>query len=252
MTRKVSCVVPARLASNRFPSKMLFPMLGTPIVIHTLRRAREAGCFDEILCLTDSPVIRDAVAEAGFRAELTGPAANGTERIGKYHDYIANDLVVNLQGDEPVFSPQALRLLYRALTLEPESVHILVHDHPATPEELANPNRCKAGMDADGKVLDFYRRDPHVPGGLPLAESRVQMGSYGYAKEFLKRYANGAPSGPEVTESHELLRDMALAPIRAHACPFPSQSVDVLEDAELALAILVRAVPSESPAPAAP
>jgi 3-deoxy-manno-octulosonate cytidylyltransferase (CMP-KDO synthetase) len=246
MTRKVSCVVPARLASNRFPGKMLHLLLGTPIVVHTLRRAQEAGCFDEILCLTDSHAIRDAVVEAGFRAELTGPAANGTERIGKYHDYIAHDLIVNLQGDEPVFSPQALRILYRALTLEPESVHILVHDHPATQAELENANRCKAGLSADGRVLDFYRRDPHAS-AAGFAESRVQMGSYGYPKAFVRQYANAAPSASEISESHELLRDPAMAPVRAHLCPFPSQSVDVAEDLETALTMLVRAFPASVP-----
>ncbi len=240
MTRKVSCAVPARLASNRFPGKMLHPLLGIPIVVHTLRRAQEAGCFDEILCLTDSHAIRDAVVDAGFRAELTGPAANGSERIGKYHDYIANDLIVNLQGDEPVFPSQALRLICRALVLDPESVHVLVHDHPASQAELDNPHRCKTGLDADGRVLDFYRGKPHVAAGL-LAESRLQMGSYGYSKTYVRKYAQGAQSGLELSESHELLRDFAAAPIRAHACPFLGQAVDVPEDAAAALALLQRA-----------
>lgn len=239
MTRKVSCVVPARLASNRFPGKMLHPLLGTPIVVHTLRRAQEAGCFDEILCLTDAKDIRDAVADAGFRVELTGPAANGTERIGKYHDYIANDLIINLQGDEPAFSPQALRLLFRALTLEPETVHILVHEYAVSLEDLANPNRCKAALTADGHVVDFYRRAPRNPG----VESRLQMGSYAYNKAYLRQYAEGAASSLELSESHELLRDLAAAPIRAHACPFPSQAVDVPQDADKALALLRRGFP---------
>jgi 3-deoxy-manno-octulosonate cytidylyltransferase (CMP-KDO synthetase) len=237
MTRKVSCVVPARLASNRFPGKMLYPLQGTPIVVHTLHRAQEAGCFDEILCLTDSKDIRDAVVDAGFRAELTGPAANGTERIGKYHDFVSHDLIVNLQGDEPVFSPQALLLMHRALTLDPESVHVLVHDHPASREELENPNRCKVALDEDGRVLDIYRAEPHVPLGA-WVEHRLQMGSYGYSKNFVRSYAEAAPSGLELSESHELLRDLAAAPLRAHSCPFTSQAVDVPEDAEIALALL--------------
>lgn len=239
MTRKVSCVVPARLASNRFPGKMLHPLLGIPIVVHTLRRAREAGCFDEILCLTDSKDIRDEVVAHGFRAELTGPAANGTERIGKYHDYISNDLIVNLQGDEPAFSPHALRILYHALLQEPETVHILVHDHPVGPADLANPNRSKAGLSADGLVLDFYRTEPR----RAVAESRIQMGSYGYNKDWLRKYAQGAASSLELSESHELLRDLDASPVRAHACPFKSQAVDIPEDAEEALALLQRDFP---------
>jgi 3-deoxy-manno-octulosonate cytidylyltransferase (CMP-KDO synthetase) len=235
VTRKVSCVVPARLASLRYPNKLLQPLLGTPIIVHTLRRAQEAGCFDEVLCLTDAKEIRDLVADSGFRVEITGPAANGTERIGKYHDYIAHDLIVNLQGDEPVFSPQALRLLYRALTLEPEIVHVLVHEHRVSLEELANPNRCKAALDASGMVLDFYRRAPRVSSAV---ESRLQMGSYGYSKAYVRKYAEAAPSGLELSESHELLRDLGFAPVRAHACPFTSQAVDAPQDMEAALALL--------------
>lgn len=246
MTSLVSCVVPARLASNRFPGKMLHPLLGIPIVVHSLNRALEAGCFDEILCLTDSKEIRDVVVEAGFRAELTGPAANGTERIGKYHDFIAHDLVVNLQGDEPAFSPQALRLLHRALTLQPDAVHVLVEDNAATPEDLANTNRCKAGLDAQGYVRDFYRRAPR----RAVAESRLQMGAYGYAKTYLRRYAQGAASALELSESHELLRDLDMAPVRAHASPFPSQAVDVPLDAEAALALLQARFPAVAGEPA--
>ena len=241
MTRKVSCVVPARLASLRYPNKLLQPLLGTPIIIHTLRRAQEADCFDEVLCLTDAKEIRDLVADSGFRVEITGPAANGTERIGKYHDYIANDLIVNLQGDEPVFSPQALRLLYRALILEPEIVHVLVHEHLVSLEELANPNRCKAALDANGMVLDFYRRSPRVSSAV---ESRLQMGSYGYNKAYVRKYAEGAPSGLELSESHELLRDLKSAAIRAHPCPFASQAVDVPQDLDAALALLRSGFPN--------
>lgn len=242
MFPKVSCVVPARLASSRFPGKMLHPLLGIPIVVHTLHRALEAGCFDEILCLTDSKDIRDEAAAAGFRAELTGPAANGTERIGKYRDFVANDLVVNLQGDEPAFEPQALRLLHHALIRQPEVVHVLVEETPASPEDLANPNRCKAGLDAEGYVRDFYRRAPR----RAVSESRLQMGAYGYAKDFLRRYAQGAASALELSESHELLRDLEMAPIRAHASPFLSQAVDVPGDAEEALALLRERFPEAS------
>jgi len=221
---------------------MLHPLLGIPIVVHTLNRALEAGCFDEILCLTDSKDIRDEVTAAGFHAELTGPAANGTERIGKYHDFVAHDLIVNLQGDEPAFEPRALRLLHRALTLQPEVVHILVEETLVSAEDLANPNRCKAGLDARGYVMDFYRRAPR----RPISESRRQMGAYGYAKPFLRRYAKGAASAVELSESHELLRDLDMVSIRAHAGPFHSQAVDVPGDAGNALALLRERFPEAS------
>jgi 3-deoxy-manno-octulosonate cytidylyltransferase (CMP-KDO synthetase) len=231
----VSCVVPARLASSRFPGKMLVPLLGTPLVIHTLRRAHEAGCFDEIACLTDSREIQAAVEAAGFRALLSGPAANGTDRIGKCADLIRNDLIINLQGDEPAFAPEALRFLARELSEATAEVHILVERHPVGPADLANPNRCKAGLDASGHVLDFYRVAPRVP----VADSRLQLGAYAYAKDYLRRYAGLAPSQAEISLSHEMLRDLTLAPIRAHQCSWSSQAVDVPADADLAAGLLL-------------
>jgi 3-deoxy-manno-octulosonate cytidylyltransferase (CMP-KDO synthetase) len=240
----ISCVVPARLGSSRFPGKMLHPLLGTPLVVHTLRRAREAACFDEIVCLTDSETIRDAVEAAGFPALLSGPAANGTDRIGKHAHLIRNDLIVNLQGDEPAFAPAALRLLARALALEPAKVHILVEDREIDPADLANPNRCKAGLDATGHVADFYRVGPRVP----VSDSRLQFGAYAYGKEYLRRFAERPTSVPEISISHEMLRDLALAPIRAHRCSWPGQSVDVPADADLATALLERGFAAESAA----
>jgi 3-deoxy-manno-octulosonate cytidylyltransferase (CMP-KDO synthetase) len=215
---------------------MLHPLQGIPLIVHTLRRAQEAGCFGEILCLTDARVIREAVEAAGFRACLSGPAANGTERIGKYADLIAHDCIVNLQGDEPAFPPQALRILCQALILEPGKVHLLVEDQPLRGEDLANPNRCKTGLDESGHVLDFYRREPRVP----VFESRLQLGAYGYHKDYVRKYAEIIPSAPELSESHELLRDLGMAPVRAHLSPFPSQAVDVPQDAEIAEALLRR------------
>lgn len=233
-------MIPARLASSRFPGKMLHHLLGTPLIVHTLRRAREAGCFDEIVCLTDARAIRDVVEEAGFRASMTGPAANGSDRIGKYVDLVRNDLIVNLQGDEPAFAPGGLRLLARALAAEPGKVHVLVEDRPAGPETLANPHRCKAGLDAAGLVLDFFRRAPR----LPIAEARLQMGVYAYRKDYLRRYAEIIPSPAELSESHELLRDLGLAAIQAHPCPWHGQSVDVPADAGLAEEMLLRFAPA--------
>jgi 3-deoxy-manno-octulosonate cytidylyltransferase (CMP-KDO synthetase) len=228
---------------------MLHLLDGVPLIIHTLRRAFEAGCFDEIVCLTDARPIREAVEAAGYRALLTGPAANGTDRIGKYADLIRNDLIVDLQGDEPAFPPAALRLLARAVAEAPREVHVLVEDRALDAGERANPNRCKAGLDASGYVVDFYRREPRVPVAA-LSDSRLQLGAYAYHKDYLRRYAEIVPSSLELSESHELLRDLGLAPVRAHFCPFVSQAVDVPQDAERALALLRRDFQAAAPAAA--
>lgn len=230
----VTCVVPARLDSGRFPGKLVRPLAGVPVIVRTLRRAREAACFHRILCLTDSAEIADLARGDGFEALLGGPARNGTERIALSVEAIGADLLVDLQGDEPVFPPEALRMLAGALTEHPDEVHVPVHAGEVSAGDLANPHRVKAGLDAEGFVVDFYRDRPR----RPVAASRLQMGAYGYSRAFLRAYAAMPVSPREAAESHELLRDLDFMPIRAHACNLPSQAVDVPGDMDAALALL--------------
>jgi 3-deoxy-manno-octulosonate cytidylyltransferase (CMP-KDO synthetase) len=195
-----------------------------------LERAAEAGCFAEILCFTDSPEIGEAVAGRGFRFVLTGEAANGTERIARNLGALSSELVVNLQGDEPAFSSEGLHVLCEALRRNPEWVHTLVDEEPPSLEDLENPHRVKAVLDAEGFVRDFLRQaGPSV--------GRLHLGAYGYSADFLRRYAALPPSERERALSHELLRDPGLAPIRAHTCA-SGVSVDVPEDVPAALARL--------------
>jgi 3-deoxy-manno-octulosonate cytidylyltransferase (CMP-KDO synthetase) len=242
MAVKVSCVIPARLAASRFPDKLLQSLAGTPVIVRTLRCAEAAGCFDEIVCLTDSEQIQALVLEAGFRAALSGPAANGTDRIANNLQSITYDLIVNLQGDEPVFPREGLIQICKSLQAKPTAVHVLVHDRELTRVELSNPNRCKAGLSSQGQVLDFYRVGPHPFSGMlqSLARSRLQMGVYGYCKDFLRQYAKLPVSPLEKEESHELLRDINLAPIWAEACEKSSQAIDVPQDMDAAYALLTR------------
>ena len=102
----VTCVVPARLGSTRFPRKLLQPLFGKPVIVHTLERATEAECFADIVCFTDSEEIGAAVADHGFRYVLTGEAANGTDRIGRNLDSIQTDLV-SLRGKQFLSLEQA-------------------------------------------------------------------------------------------------------------------------------------------------
>jgi 3-deoxy-manno-octulosonate cytidylyltransferase (CMP-KDO synthetase) len=201
--------------------------LGKPVVVHALDRAMEAGCFSEVVCLTDSSEIGETVSAYGHRFILSGDAANGTERIARNLDSIESDLVVNLQGDEPAFPIEGLQTLREALCQNPEWMHTLVHEEETSEQDLENPNRVKAILDANGFVLDFCRD------GRPSARTenawRLHLGAYAYSKNFLRRYAALPSSKREVEESHEILRDLNLAPIRAHASQ-PGAPVDTPAD----------------------
>lgn len=228
----VTCVIPARLDSGRFPGKLLEPLAGVPVVVHALRRAREAGCFARVVCLTDSPEIAEAVRVDGCEALLGGPARNGTERIARSLDAFATDLIVDLQGDEPVFPPEALVILADGLRARPDWVHVAVH--AASREILANPHRVKVGLDDEGFIVDFFRETPRVP----IRSARIQMGAYGYSKPWLRNFAASEPAPRETAESIELLRLADFRPMRAQESPFPSQAIDVPQDMDAALALL--------------
>jgi 3-deoxy-manno-octulosonate cytidylyltransferase (CMP-KDO synthetase) len=235
MRPHVTCVVPARLGSTRFFGKLLTPLFGKPVVVHALERAAGAGCFDRVVCVTDSPEIGAAAAAHGFEWVLSdergGEAVNGTERIARALDAldslgIGSGLFVNLQGDEPAFPEDGLRTLCAALRAEPEAVHLLVHEDVPTAEDVANPNRVKVVLDEEGLVKGFVR-SPSIAG--PVEAYRLQLGAYGYSRPYLERYAALPPSSGEIALSHEILRAPGLAPLRAHPAR-PGASVDVPED----------------------
>lgn len=234
MNNGVTCVVPARLGSTRFFRKLLTPILGKPVIIHTLERALGAGCFARVVCLTDSALIGEAAAAHGFAWVLTGDAANGTERIARALDVLEGDLFVNLQGDEPAFPEDGLRALATALLAEPEAVHVLVHEEEPSEEDLANPNRVKVAFRSCGAVADFVRA---VPAGARAEAYRLQLGGYAYSRSYLERYAVLPPSADETALSHEMLRAPGLAPLRAHPAR-PGASVDVEDDLVAARAAL--------------
>lgn len=242
----VTCVVPARLDSVRLPAKLLRPILGVPLLVHTLDRAIEAACFDHVICVTDHPILAEIVRSAGHMAVLGGEARNGTERIARSLHQLPGRLFVNLQGDEPAFPAMGLRKLAQALRADPHGAHLLIHRLPASTEDLANAQRVKVEVDARGRVVDLWRQSPKLRG----LSTHLQAGAYGYAREWLTQYAQMPPSVAEGVLSHEMLRLPDLGDLRAHAFYGHSQSVDVEADMDLAEKLLAT-IPTARRQPAA-
>lgn len=230
---KIACVIPARLQSERFPRKMLYPINGKPLVWHTVQRAIEAECFSEVWCFTDSDIIAKALLaydSFAFKVHVGAKyAKNGTERIARGMYWLESDLILNLQGDEPFFPVDHLRLLASQLHEQPECVHVLVQEY-LTKEEAVNPNRVKAAIDTDGRVLDFVRIVDPVAVGPSFG---VHLGAYGYGCEFLSRYIETPESQKELDMSHEMLRIQPLPDIRAHWVKEGSSSIDSPEDVDV-------------------
>ncbi|ATE60583.1 3-deoxy-manno-octulosonate cytidylyltransferase [Thauera sinica] len=239
-------VIPARYASTRLPAKPLADIGGKPMIVRVLERVRAAGA-DEVWVATDHEAVRAAVEAAGGSAVMTrADHPSGTDRLAEVAGALGwrdDDIVVNVQGDEPLIDPGVVREVAQALAADGEAA-IATAAHPLRDAADAfNPNVVKVVCDAAQRALYFSRapipwardawaqaRDA-LPAGLPMLR---HVGLYAYRVAFLRRYAGLAPSPLERWEALEQLRALWHGHrIRvlelAHA---PAAGVDTAEDLE--------------------
>lgn len=227
----VHCIVPARLGSSRFPRKPLFKIAGKEMIVRTLERARMAECFERIVCATDSELIADVVSSAGFDAILTGPAVTGSDRVAEAAKKLNLDLVVNLQGDEPLVEPSVLREVAHELSLHPDCwVSVAC---PLNPTELELETVVKV-LVRHGVAVDFTRK---VLPGDPAPWFQHQ-GIYAYSRASRDEFSSLPQSPVEQERSLEQMRILGMRTIRMVQSPFASISVDVPSDASAVEALI--------------
>jgi len=239
---RVLAVIPARYSSTRFPGKPLAPIAGKPMVAQVVARAREAGCFDEVLVATDDERIARAAATAGARPVLTGECRSGTDRVAMAVQGEDATVVVNVQGDEPALPPANLRLLAEYLRAH-AGTPLATLALPATPEEFSRPDVTKVVCDLAGRALFFSRSPiPHPRNPRP-GVARKHVGLYGFQREALFEFASWPESELELVEGLEQLRALQHGmTIQVLAAAADSVAVDVPADvprAEAALAALL-------------
>lgn len=231
----VHCIVPARMGSSRFPGKPLVKILGKEMILRTMERAVRAKCFDRIVCATDSEEIAGVVSRAGFEFVLTGPAATGSDRVASAAQALGLDLVVNLQGDEPLVEPSVLRDVASAL-----------ENHPDEWVTVACPlNPAEAELKTVVKVLvkDDYALDFTRSVAVEDASRWFQhQGIYAYSRRCRDEFSSLPQSEVEKERSLEQMRILGKRPIRIVQSPYPSVSVDVPSDVAAVEAALTRAI----------
>ncbi|HWP35323.1 MAG TPA: 3-deoxy-manno-octulosonate cytidylyltransferase [Thermodesulfobacteriota bacterium] len=213
----VLAVIPARYASSRFPGKPLAPLSGRPMIQWVYERARRARLVDDVLVATDDERIAEAVGRFGGRAVRTQAAhPSGTDRIAEVVRGLgaaAPDVIVNVQGDQPLLEPSAIDRAVAPLLEDPAVEMATLATPLADPRDVADPNRVKVVTDLAGFALYFsrapvpYRRDGHAAGsgeGGPRAVKHI--GLYVYRRPTLLRLASLAPTPLERAESLEQLR----------------------------------------------
>lgn len=205
---RFTVVIPARYASTRFPGKPLADIAGKPMVVRVCERAAKSGAA-AIHVATDDPRIAAAVRKHGFSAVMTrADHASGTDRIAEVARKVNlkdRDIVVNVQGDEPLMPPRLVREVARKLASR-RSASMSTACHPIhDAAALGSPNVVKVVLDRDGYALYFSRaRIPFPREGAPACYRHA--GIYAYRAGFLRKYAALRESPLEKAESLEQLR----------------------------------------------
>ena len=205
---KFHVIIPARYASTRFPGKPLADLAGKPMVVHVCERAAKSGAAG-VHVATDDKRIFDVVKAHGHRAILTrADHPSGTDRLAEAARKLAlkdAEIVVNVQGDEPLIAPRLIAQVGNLLSKKPKAsvstaCHA-IHDEAS----LGNPNVVKVVMDAEGYALYFSRSRIPYPREAGAACYR-HAGIYGYRVGFLKKYSRLKPAPLEKAEALEQLR----------------------------------------------
>lgn len=207
MENKVLCVIPARFASTRLPGKPLKDIQGLPMIVRVYERARQARRLLDTVVATDDERIKAALEAAGGKAVMTrADHPTGTDRLAEVAEkYPDVDIILNVQGDEPLIDPALIDELAAAFDGEPELAMATVATPIEDEAERDNPNNVKVVLDKRGYALYFSRSRIPYPrkAGAPVYK---HIGIYAYRRDFLLAYARLAPTPLEESESLEQLR----------------------------------------------
>lgn len=252
----VTVVIPARYASTRFPGKPLADLCGKPMIQWVYERSALCGSVDRVIVATDDPRIAAAVRGFGGEVALTrADHATGTDRLAEVAAGLADDLIVNVQGDEPLIDPAMIEAAVAPL-LADDSIPMGTLKTPLTSlEEFRNPNVVKVVTDQQGFALYFSRapipfpRDFHDELARRWAELATarHVGLYVYRREFLLRYPHLQATPLEAQECLEQLRALEHGyRIRVAETALVGQGVDTPEDLERVREMLAAARPAGS------
>ncbi len=233
---KIVAIIPARYDSTRFPGKPLALLAGKPMIQHVYLRARQCPLLEKVIVATDDQRIKEAVEAVGGEALLTGKEHScGTERIAEAAEILRlaeDDIVVNIQGDQPLLEPALVEELVRLLLLHTGVPMATVAVPISREEEKTDPNRVKVVLNREGFAL-YFSRSP-IPYHRPPGESPPylrHLGLYAYRREFLDIFVRLEPGVLEKAEKLEQLRALEYGyPIAVTITKYDCPEVDTPED----------------------
>jgi 3-deoxy-manno-octulosonate cytidylyltransferase (CMP-KDO synthetase) len=249
--KNVIAVIPARFLATRLPGKLLLPLAGKPLILHTLERAQSVKNVSRVIVATDDQRILQMVQEHGGEAVLTAPHhQSGSDRIAEVaRDLPENSIVVNVQGDEPTISPRTIEKAVDTILQDSQTDIATTCEKLTDYQDVLSPDVVKVVTDENGLALYFSRSPIPFPrdaarkhDGLENAlqaepdliqNFRKHTGLYVYRREYLLKYTQLPQSNLEKLESLEQLRALENgARIRVIETDEPSIGVDTPADFE--------------------
>jgi 3-deoxy-manno-octulosonate cytidylyltransferase (CMP-KDO synthetase) len=236
-------VIPARFASSRFPGKALVSIAGKSMLQHVFERAAQARYLSKIVIATDDHRIYSAARSFGAAVRMTRPDhISGTDRVAEIASAEQAEIVVNIQGDEPLIDPDAIDAAVLAMIEDEDAPMGTLKKRIEDPSEVANPNVVKVVTDLAGNAI-YFSRCP-IPYVRDLGTAHFKhIGLYMYRRDFLLRYSD-LPVGPlEQAERLEQLRALENGyRIRVVETDYDSLGVDTPEDLERVVALFEASV----------
>ena len=237
----ITAVIPARYASSRFPGKPLASILGKTMIQRVYERTAQASCIDRVVVATDDQRIAEEVLSFGGEVQMTrADHATGTDRLAEVTARLDTELVVNVQGDEPLIDPRMIEMAVAPLSEDSRIPMGTLKTPLLSWQEYHDPNVVKVATDRLGFALYFSRAsipyprdvnvdDPNVsPGSLGLFR---HIGLYVYRRDFLLKFAQLPVTPLENLEKLEQLRALEHGyDIRVVETDLVSLGVDTPED----------------------
>ena len=226
-------VIPARFGSTRFAAKILAAETGRPLVQHVVDQVGQCRNVRQTIVATDDQRIVDALSPFGTKCVMTSPAhQSGTDRIAEVAQKLDDEIIVNVQGDEPEIEPQIIDAIIDRLAMKREDMVTAATAFPSGADPN-DPNLVKVAIGIDGRAMYFsrspipFRRDPS---SLSNAAFHLHLGIYGYRREFLLSYTKWPQTPCELTEKLEQLRALEHGkPIYVLKVERATHGVDTLE-----------------------
>lgn len=239
---KIIGVIPARYASTRFPGKPLVHLKGKPLLQWVVEGAKRCAILEKVIVATDDDRIEKLCQDIGVDVVRTSPdCATGTDRLFEATQNLDFDVVLNIQGDEPLIGPESIDPLAKAF-LNQNGLDMATLAHPVSESDIQNPNAVKVITNRNSEAIYFsrfpipYSREAYTAGSTAALK---HIGLYAFTKSFLQTFCSAPQAAIEKAESLEQLRALYLgARIKVIQVDQPTYGVDTPEDLRTLEALL--------------